>query len=73
LGNLGRFDEAIAAYNKIVAIRPGSERAWFRRGGILEKLGQFKEAFNSYGIALEIKQNYTEAIEARKRLEEASE
>ena len=68
LEKLERLDEAIAAYNQIVSLRPGNHQIWFQRGLILEKLGYVKEAVSSYNIVLEIEPDYYKAIERKNQL-----
>jgi Flp pilus assembly protein TadD len=41
---------------------------WNNRGYILEKLGHFEEALNSYDKALKIESNFELSINNRKRL-----
>jgi hypothetical protein len=50
-------------------LRPGNHQTWLKRGLILERLGYVQEAVSSYKIVLEIKPDYHEAIERKKRLE----
>ena len=63
LEQLERYEEAIAAYDQIVSLRPGNHQVWFQRGLILEKLGYVQEAVSSYKIVLEIKPDHQNAIE----------
>ncbi|BDA65900.1 hypothetical protein CAL7716_000660 [Calothrix sp. PCC 7716] len=48
LGQLGRFEEAIASYDKAVEIKPDFYEAWNNRGNALRNLERFEEAIISY-------------------------
>ncbi len=61
LFNLGRFDDAIASYNKALEIKPDKDEAWYKRGNALFNLGRFDDAIASYNKALEIKPDKDEA------------
>ena len=54
LGNLGRFEEAIASYDQALEIKPDYHEARYNRGITLGKLGRFEEAIASYDQALKI-------------------
>jgi protein O-GlcNAc transferase len=82
LGNalqvLNRFDDAIAAYNKALVLKPDYAEAFYNRGSALQKLKRFEEALASYDRALALKPSYAEAFHNRgnilgelKRFEEA--
>ncbi len=56
LGNLGRYEEAIASYDQALKIKPDDNTAWCNRGVILcDNLGRYEEAIASYDQALKIK------------------
>ncbi len=61
LDNLGRFDEAIASYDKALQLKPDLYQAWKSRGRALYNLGRFDEAIASYDKALQLKPDYYEA------------
>ncbi|MEG4998307.1 tetratricopeptide repeat protein, partial [Microcoleus sp. B4-D4] len=48
LGNSGKFQEAIACYDKTLAIKPDFYLAWYNRGVMLGNLGRFEAAIASY-------------------------
>lgn len=54
---LGRFDDAIASFDKALEIKPDDDQAWTIRGAALMSLGNFDEAFYSYDRALSINPN----------------
>jgi Flp pilus assembly protein TadD len=55
LDELGRNEEAIASYDRAVAIKPDLHEAWNNRGSALFNLGRNEEAIASYDRALQIK------------------
>ena len=78
LKNLGRFDEALASYDRALAIIPGYADALYNRGVTLQELGRFDEAVDSYDRALAIQPahfgalgNRGAALQALKRMDEA--
>jgi len=58
---IGRYADAVAAYDKAVFIRPGNADAWNNRGIALENLGQYSEAVSSYDKAVTLQPGYAEA------------
>ena len=48
----GQYSDALAAFDKVVFIRPGNVDAWLNRGVVLENLGRYSEAVNSYDTAI---------------------
>ncbi len=48
----GQYADALAAFDKVVFIRPGNVDAWLNRGVVLENLGRYSEAVNSYDTAI---------------------
>ncbi|MEH2026853.1 tetratricopeptide repeat protein [Nostoc sp.] len=63
LFKLGRFEEAIASYDKAIEIKPDFYEAWLYRGEALANLGRIEEAIHDYGQALVI----TQEIDARSK------
>ncbi len=53
--NLGRYEDAIASYDKAIEIKPDKDEAWYNRGVALGNLGRYEDAIASYDQALEIK------------------
>lgn len=51
---MGRYDEAMAAYDRALAIDPENEEAWQYRGLSLSQLGRQEEAELSFAKALQI-------------------
>lgn len=52
LRQAGRVDEAIAAYQRVLAIKPDLPDSWYNLGWLQKQARQFEEALNSYGRAL---------------------
>jgi Flp pilus assembly protein TadD len=60
LGQLGRYDEAIAAHRKALEANPRSHEAWVNLGIVYRRKGEYAEAEKCYLKALEIEPNYAE-------------
>jgi serine/threonine protein kinase len=61
LSNLGKYQEAIACYDKAIEINPGFADAWHNKTNSLEKLGKDQEVIACYDKALEINPGFVEA------------
>jgi tetratricopeptide (TPR) repeat protein len=57
LANLGRLEESITSYDRVLQIKPNSDDAWFSRGVALRNLGRLEEASASFDQALKIQPN----------------
>jgi len=64
LHKLGRLEEALASYDKAIAIRP-DPGALYNRGNTLQDLRRYEEALTSYDRALAIKPDYVQAHDNR--------
>ncbi|MCU0566306.1 MAG: tetratricopeptide repeat protein [Oculatellaceae cyanobacterium Prado106] len=62
LTRLGQFTDAIAAYDKAIAIDPNDAITWTGQGEVLEKLRRYEEALTSYTRAVQIKADYSLAL-----------
>ena len=78
LQELKRFEEALASYDRALAVRPDYAEALYNRGNTLKELKRFEEALASYDRALTVRPDYAEALSNRgltlhelKRFEEA--
>jgi predicted O-linked N-acetylglucosamine transferase (SPINDLY family)/ADP-heptose:LPS heptosyltransferase len=78
LEDLNRSEEALACYDRAIAINPDYARAHSNRGNVLQNLKRFDEALESYDRALSIRPDYAEAhynrgnaLQACKRYQEA--
>jgi tetratricopeptide (TPR) repeat protein len=61
LYGLGRYEEAIASYDRAVEINPDYYEAWYNRGIALANLGRYEEAISSYERAIKITPDKHEA------------
>ncbi len=61
LGNLGRFEDAIASYDKALKFKPDYHEAWNNRGFALGNLGRLEDAIASCDKALKFKPDDHEA------------
>ncbi len=61
LANLGKYQDAIACYDKSLQINPRYALAWFNKGSDLESLGMHQEAIACFDRSLQINPKYAEA------------
>jgi protein O-GlcNAc transferase len=54
-GQLKRYDDAFAAYDKALALRPDLENAWLGRGNSFLELGRYDDALAAYDKALALR------------------
>ncbi len=59
--SLDKYEEAIAAYDQALQIKPDLHEAWYNRGIAIDNLGRHEEAIAAYDQALQIKPDYYEA------------
>jgi predicted O-linked N-acetylglucosamine transferase (SPINDLY family) len=78
LEDLNRLDEALASYDRALALHPNYARAHSNRGNVLQLLKRFDDALASYDHALAIRPDYAEAffnrgnaLQALRRFDEA--
>ncbi|HEY9761787.1 MAG TPA: tetratricopeptide repeat protein [Trichocoleus sp.] len=78
LFNQNRYQEAIAAYEKVLQLQPSQDQIWFKQGLALEALGNCEAAVMAYDRVLQLRpQDYlawlkrAKALEALNRLEGA--
>jgi tetratricopeptide (TPR) repeat protein len=65
LTKLGRYEEAIACYDKALENDPRLDKAWSNKGTISYNLGRFEEAIACFNKALEINPNSKKARELK--------
>ena len=63
LGEMGRYEEAISCYNKVLQINTTKKSAFFEpalfnKGGNLYILGRYRESISCYNKVLQINPNY---------------
>ena len=61
LFSLGKYEEAIVCYGKVIEIDPDNAYAYNNKGTSLGKLGKDEEAIKCYGKAIEIDPDYAKA------------
>ncbi len=54
LSQIQRYAEALAAYDRSVALSPSYHQAWFNRGQLLTEMGAYGNALESYEKAISI-------------------
>lgn len=57
-----RFHEAIACYDKVIAIDYNYPEAWYKRGSVLIKMMRYEEALDCYDRAINIKADDYESL-----------
>lgn len=58
LSRLGKYMQAIDAFNQALLIDPHYPSAWNNKGVTLSRLGKYSEALEAYDMALQVDQNY---------------
>ncbi len=58
---LGRFDDALASFDKAIALKPDYLEAYSNRGALLNQVGRAEEALQSTDRAIALKPDYAEA------------
>jgi tetratricopeptide (TPR) repeat protein len=64
------YEEALLHYNAAVAINPDFYEAWYNKGLTLIALNQKEKALAAFDTAVDIKADYTAAIQRREELRE---
>jgi predicted TPR repeat methyltransferase len=59
---LGRVDEALASYDKVVKLAPNAAVAYYNRANALNRLHRHDEALHSLKRALRLQPRYTDAL-----------
>ena len=65
---LRRYDEAFAAYDKALSLKPDLAEAFLGRGNVFSELKRYDEAFAAYDKALSFKPDLAEAFLSRGNL-----
>ena len=60
-----RLEDALSAFDAVLAVKPDLAIAWNNRGNTLTKIGRFEEAVASYDRALATQPDFAEAAENR--------
>src|SRR5262245_27358203 len=61
----GRFDDALAAYDRAIALDPQAVEAHYRRANLLSQTGRSQEGLAGYDKAIALKPDYPEAFNNR--------
>ena len=61
LGNLGRYEEALEAYEKATEIKTDDFGAWYNKGNTLVNLGRYEDALEAYEKVTEVKPDFFNA------------
>lgn len=61
LAKLGKYEEAIECYDKVIELNPNYAPAWYNKGVALAKLGRYEEAIECYKKAVELNPDYVDA------------
>jgi tetratricopeptide (TPR) repeat protein len=59
--NAHNYSDAIATYDRVLAIRPSFAEAWTNRGNVLTAIGNYKDAIASYDNAINVNPRLDEA------------
>ena len=62
LKSLGKFQEALACYDRALKIEPTHTTAWFNKGNVLITLGRYQKAIIAYNRVLRIAPNDVDAL-----------
>ncbi|MCC3438157.1 serine/threonine-protein kinase [Microcoleus sp. PH2017_05_CCC_O_A] len=65
LYNLSKFEEALAAYERAITLRPDYAEVWQEKAKTLYELKKYKESQSAYDKAIELKPEYLEAWTGR--------
>ncbi|MEW6103245.1 MAG: tetratricopeptide repeat protein [bacterium] len=58
---LGRYEEALKAYDYAIKLKPDFAEAWYNKGVFLGNLGRYEEELKAYDYAIKLKPDFAEA------------
>mgnify|MGYP001256366857 CR=1 FL=1 len=61
-GGIGRYEEAIELWNRVIAGNPSLALAYFNMGFVYLQMGKFSESRDASARAMELKRDYYEAV-----------
>ena len=61
LNNLGKYEEAIEAFDKVIDMDPSNSYAWNNKGYALNNLGRYEDGLQAFAKALEMDHNNIDA------------
>jgi tetratricopeptide (TPR) repeat protein len=56
--DLGKYDEAIEAWDEAIWLDPNYEKAWNNKGNAFAALGKYDDAIKAYDEAIRLDPNY---------------
>ena len=62
LSELGRYEEALEAYDRAIELQPDYALIWWYKGVVLNELGRYEEALESYDRIIELKPDFGTAL-----------
>jgi len=68
LNKLGRFQESLNCFNKLLKLNPNDKTGWHNKGLALKKLGKPEEALKCFDKALELDPEYEIAFKGKKEI-----
>lgn len=60
--NIGEVKEALAIFNRVIALDPSNAMAWFNRGVLLESEGDVRGARQSFTITIDLDSDHAPAL-----------
>ncbi len=69
LNALGRYEEALRAYDEAIRLNPEYKEAYYNKGATLEQIGRYEEALQAYKKAVELNPQDTNVRITIERLE----
>ena len=69
---LKKYEHADIALSMALSLEKGMYYWWYRMGAVKEYLGQYKRSYEAYGRTLELKPDFSAAVEGRSRVKAKS-
>jgi len=65
---LGKFQEYLNCFNKVLELDPNNRTGWYNKGIALDKLEKQEEALKCLDTALKLDSNFEQAKKAKKKI-----